>query len=144
NAWQVPGRSFSEVVDVSTLLSKVMVNSGSASITALSSSFFAGLEKTSACAILAAARIQRISAKQTISNEGDRATRLFLLQSGQARCYHLTEKGQLVVLTWLVSGDVTGLVATLKNPPPYMVTTEAITDCEVLTWGHPVIHKLVS
>jgi CRP-like cAMP-binding protein len=121
-----------------------MVIAGSASITALSSSFFKGLEKTSACAILAAARIQKISAKQPISSEGDQATRLFLLQSGRARCYHLTEKGQLVVLTWLVPGDVTGLVATLESPPPYMVTTEAITNCEVLTWGHPVVRKLVS
>jgi len=121
-----------------------MVNSASASIAALSTSLFAGFEKTSASAILAAGRIQKIAAKQIISNEGDRGTRLFLLQSGQARCYHLTEKGQLVVLTWLVPGDVTGLVATLKSPPPYMVTTEAMTDCEVLTWEHPVIRKLVA
>ena len=104
------------------LAATLMVNSGSASITALSSSFFTGLEKTSAGAILAAARIQRISAKQAISNEGDRGTRLFLLQSGQARCFHLTEKGQRAVFVWLVAGDVTGLVATLKSPPPYMVT----------------------
>lgn len=121
-----------------------MVNSGSTSITALSSTFFKGLERTSAGAVLAKARIQSISAKQTITNEGDRGTRLFLLQSGRARCYHLTEKGQRVVLVWLVAGDVTGLVATLKSPPPYMVTTEAITDCEVLMWEHPVIRELVS
>jgi len=123
---------------------KAMVNSRSASITALSSSLFAGLERSAACAILATAQIQSISAKHTISKEGDRATRLFLVQSGRARCYHLTEKGKLVLLAWLLPGDVTGLVATLKSPPPYMVTTEAISDCEVLTWAHPDIRELVS
>ena len=121
-----------------------MVNSRSASITALSSSLFAGLERTAACAILATARVQRISANHTISKEGDPAIRLFLVQSGRARCYHLTEKGKLVLLAWLVPGDVTGLAATLKSPPPYMATTEAISDCEVLAWAHSEIRQLVS
>ena len=35
-------------------------------------------------------------------------------------------------------------MATLKNPPPYMATAEAISDCEVLAWNHSVIRKLVS
>ena len=121
-----------------------MVNSRSASIAALSSSFLVGLERPAAHAILAAAQIQRISAKNNISTEGCRATRLFLVQSGRARFYHLTKHGELVLLAWLVPGDVIGLVATVKNPPPYMATAEAISDCEVLAWEHSVIRKLVS
>ena len=121
-----------------------MVNSRSASIAALSSSFLAGLERPAAHTILAAAQIQRISAKNNISTEGSRATRLFLVQSGRARFYHLTKQGELVLLAWLVPGDVIGLGAALKSSPPYMATAEAISDCEVLAWEHSVIRKLVS
>ena len=121
-----------------------MVNSRSASIAALSSSFLAGLERPAADAILAAAQIQRISAKSNISTEGRRATRLFLVQSGQARFYRLTKQGELVLLARLVPGDVIGLVTTMKSPPPYIATAEAISDCEVLAWEHSVIRKLIS
>jgi len=121
-----------------------MVDSRSASIAALSSSLLAGLEGPAADAILAAAKIQRISAKRNISTEGCQATRLFLFQSGRARFYHLTKQGELVLLAQLVPGDVIGLVAMLKSSPPYMATAEAISDCAVLAWEHSVLRKLVS
>jgi CRP-like cAMP-binding protein len=121
-----------------------MANSRSASIAALASSFLAGLERPAADAILAAAQIQRISAKSNISTEGHRATRLFLVQSGQARFYRLTKQGELVLLARLVPGDVIGLVTTMKSPLPYIATAEAISDCEVLAWEHSVIRKLIS
>jgi CRP/FNR family transcriptional regulator, nitrogen oxide reductase regulator len=121
-----------------------MANSRSASIAALSSSFLAGLERPAADAILAAAQIQRISAKSTISTEGYRATRLVLVQSGQAHFYHVTKQGDLVLLALLVPGDVIGLVTIMKRPPPYMATAVAISDCEVLAWEHSVIRNLAS
>ena len=121
-----------------------MVSSRSATIATLSSSFLAGLEPPAAQAILATARIQRISAKNNISTEGCRATRLFLVQSGRARFYHLTKHGELVLLAWLVPGDVIGLVTIVKSSLHYMATAEAISDCEVLAWEHSVIRKLAS
>ncbi len=123
---------------------KNMVNSRSATIATLSSSFLVGLERPAADAILAAARIHRISAKNNISSEGSRATRLFLVQSGRARFYHLTKQGELVLLAWLGPGDVIGLVAIVKSPLCYMATAEAISDCEVLAWEHSVIRNLAS
>jgi CRP-like cAMP-binding protein len=69
---------------------------------------------------------------------------LFLVQRGRARLYHLTKHGDLVLLARLVPGDVIGLEAALKHPPPYMATAEAISGCEVLAWEHSVIRKLVS
>jgi len=121
-----------------------MVDSRSASIAALSSSLLAGLEGRAADAILAAAQIQRISAKRNISTEGCQATRLFLFQSGRARFYHLTKQGESVLLAWLVPGDIIGLVAMLESPFPYMATAEATSDCELLAWERSVIRKLVS
>ena len=121
-----------------------MVNSRSATIATLSSSFLVGLEQHVADAILAAARIHRISAKNNISTEGSRATRLFLVQSGRARFYHLTKQGELVLLAWLGPGDVIGLVTIVNGPLHYMATAEAISDCEVLAWDHAVIRNLAS
>ena len=88
--------------------------------------------------------IQRISAKHNISTEGCRATRLFLIQKGRSHFCHLTKQGELFVLSRLVPGDVIGLVAILKSPPPYIATAEATSDCEVLAWEHSVIRKLIS
>lgn len=120
------------------------VNARSAAITALSSRFLSGIDKTAIDAILAAARVRRFSADQPITTGGCRATHLYLLQSGQARFYHVTKSGDLVLLAWLVPGDVIGLVATLETPPPYMATAEASCDCELLAWQHSAIRKLVA
>ena len=95
-------------------------------------------------AILAAAHTRRLSAEYKITTEGARATGLFLVQSGLARFYHLTKEGDLILLARLVPGDVIGLAAMLKSPPPYMATAEATSDCEVLAWEHSVIRKLVT
>lgn len=110
----------------------------------MSSSLLAGLKRPLAHAILAAAHLQRIPARKNISTEGCRATRLFLIQKGRARFCHLTKQGELITLSWLVPGDVTGLVAILKSPPPYVATAEATSDCEILVWEHSVIRKLIS
>ena len=115
-----------------------------AAITALSSRFLSTLDKTTVDTILGAAEIRNFSAHQDITTGGDRATRLYLLQRGQARFYHVTKSGELVLLAWLLPGDVIGLVALLETPPPYMATSEASCDCEVLVWEHSTIRKLVT
>lgn len=119
-----------------------MTNSRSALTAARHSSFLTGLEQPAMQAILAAAKIRRISAKQTITSRGHRATHLFLVQSGRVRFYHLTKQGELVLLAWLVPGDVVGLVALMKVPPAYMASAEATSDCELLVWNRSVIQKL--
>ncbi|MGC1298497.1 MAG: Crp/Fnr family transcriptional regulator [Alloacidobacterium sp.] len=121
-----------------------MVNPRSASAAVHASKFLAGLEQPARHSILAAAQIRRISAKQNIVTGGDRATRLFLVQRGRARFYHLTKQGRSVLLASLRPGNIIGLVAMLESPFPYMATAEATSDCELLVWEHSVIRKLVS
>ena len=75
---------------------------------------------------------------------GHRATHFFLIQSGRVRFYHLTKQGQLVLLAWLVPGDVVGLVALLTSPFAYMASAEATSDCELLVWNRSVIRKLTA
>jgi|SRR5271170_3699660 len=121
-----------------------MIKPRSALALASPSSFLIDLEQSAIQAILAAARIRRISAKQNITSGGQRATHLFLVQSGRVRYYHLTKQGELVLLSWLVPGDVIGLVTLLKTNSVYMATAEATSDCELLAWEHTVIRKLVA
>ena len=121
-----------------------MVNPRSALAAVRTPNLLDGLEQSARQAILAAAQIRRISAKQNIVTKGDRAIHLFLVQSGRVRFYHLTKQGTLVLLAWLVPGDVIGLVAMLESPFPYMATAEATSACELLAWEQSVILKLVS
>jgi CRP-like cAMP-binding protein len=121
-----------------------MVNPRSASAAVHASKFLAGLEQPVRHSILAAAQIRRISAKQNIVSGGDRATHLFLVQSGRARFYHLTKQGRSVLLASLRPGNIIGLVAMLESPFPYMATADAISDCELLVWEYSVIRKLVA
>ena len=93
-----------------------MVNPRSALAAVRTPNLLAGLEQSARQSILAAAQIRRISAKQNIVTKGDRATHLFLVQSGRVRFYHLTKQGTLVLLAWLVPGDIIGLVAMLGEP----------------------------
>jgi len=121
-----------------------MVNSLSALALAKSSRFLAGFEESATHAILAEAKIRRVSAKDKIVSKGHPATHLFLVQSGQVHYYHLTKQGESVLLARLVLGDAIGLAALLKSPSAYRADAEAASDCELLAWDHTVMRKLVS
>ena len=108
------------------------------------SDLLADLEKDVTHDILAAAQIRRVPPKQIITTQGDRVTHLFLVGSGRVRFYHLTKQGSLVLLAWLMPGDVIGLLAILKHPFHYMASAEATSDCELFTWDHSLIRKIVS
>jgi CRP-like cAMP-binding protein len=120
-----------------------MIKSRLALAAATSSSLLRGLEQPAAEAILAAAEIRQASAKQVITSRGQRASHLFLVQSGRVRFYHLTKQGKSVLLASLGPGDVLGLLALLKGPFEYVGTGEASSDCELLVWERSVIRKLV-
>jgi CRP-like cAMP-binding protein len=105
------------------------------------STFLAGLGPAATRAIVDAAKIKRVSAKQAITTGGDQATHLFLVQTGRAHFYHLTKNGEMVLLASLVQGDVIGLISLLKSPSAYMASAEATTDCELLVWDRAVVRS---
>jgi CRP-like cAMP-binding protein len=105
---------------------------------------FKGIEQSAMQAILDSSEIRHISAKRNITTGGDEATHLFVVQRGEAHYYHLTKQGELVLLAWLVPGDVIGLVTMLKVRTTYMASADATSDCELLVWKHSVLCKLAS
>jgi CRP/FNR family transcriptional regulator, nitrogen oxide reductase regulator len=106
------------------------------------SRFLEGLEKSAIESIVAAAQVRQIAAKRTILTEGEPASHLFLLRTGQARYYKLTKTGNEILLHLLLPGDVFGLGTLLKHPPDYLGSGETLSDCELLAWEHTCIRKL--
>jgi CRP/FNR family transcriptional regulator, nitrogen oxide reductase regulator len=106
------------------------------------SRFLEGLEKSAIESIVAAAQVRQIAAKRTILSEGEPASHLFLLRTGQARYYKLTKTGNEILLHLLLPGDVFGLGTLLKHPPDYLGSGETLSDCELLAWEHTSIRKL--
>jgi CRP/FNR family transcriptional regulator, nitrogen oxide reductase regulator len=110
--------------------------------TAVAPPFFEAISKDATAGILSQARSQRFDLGCTIITGGDIATHLFLVSSGKIKYYRLTSSGEEVVLHWLTPGDVFGLGTLLKNPPAYVGSADALSDCDVVVWRHEIIRKL--
>jgi CRP-like cAMP-binding protein len=109
-----------------------------------SSRFLAELDQEATRAILGAAEFRLVPAKHAITEGGNPATHLFMVQNGCARYCHLTKKGELVLLAQLGPGDVIGLLTLLKGPSAYMATSEAVANCELLVWDRAIVRKFSS
>jgi CRP-like cAMP-binding protein len=107
------------------------------------SKLFAGFEDTALKEIFAAGRLCPIAPKTDVIVTGGKPDHLFLLQSGRARSYILTESGSEIALLWLVPGGVLGLASLLADPPTYLLSAMAVTQCEFLVWDRDTIRKMV-
>jgi CRP-like cAMP-binding protein len=107
------------------------------------STFFEGLTAPEIEAVLAAARQERISPHQLLQQEGDPATRLWLLLAGRAAAYRLAHGGGKLFLRWGLPGDAFGLATIVREPARYLVTVEAVQEGSLLAWDLPSCRALV-
>ncbi len=107
------------------------------------STFFEGLTAPEIEAALAVARQERISPHQLLQQEGDSATRLWLLVSGRAAVYRLAHEGGKLFLRWGLPGDAFGLATIVREPARYLVTVEAVQEGSLLSWDLPSCRALV-
>lgn len=103
------------------------------------SKFLEGIPNHDQQLILGVADRRRVSAKQVIIQSGDEAICLFLLREGNVKYYRVTDRGEELLLKWLIPGDVFGLSTLLKNPPGYIGSAEARKDCTLWAWEHSSI-----
>jgi CRP-like cAMP-binding protein len=89
------------------------------------------------------ARQERISTHQFLQEEGDAATRLWLLVTGRAAAYRLASGGGKLFLRWGVPGDAFGLATIVRAPARYLVTIEAVQESSILVWDLPSYQALV-
>ena len=108
------------------------------------SKILAGLSDAAVRALLDTARQQHIGAKKNLIVKGGRPDHLFLLKTGRARSYILSEEGSEIVLLWGGPGEVLGLVSLLPTPPTYMANTTTVTACDCLVWDHDTVRKLAT
>ena len=110
----------------------------------LKSRFFEGLAQRDLETIRAAAKERRYRASSVITNQGNPAEHLFLLTSGHARYFYLTQDGHKTLLLWLTPGDILGGAAFLSNPSKYLISTEAVKDSSFLVWDRATIRSLAA
>jgi CRP-like cAMP-binding protein len=110
----------------------------------LKSRFLEGLDAKDLEAILRAAREERFTANSVIANQANRADKLFLLLTGRARHFFITEAGQKILLRWLVPGDITGAAALLPKPWWYHFGTEVLTESTLLVWDWTTLEELTT
>ena len=84
--------------------------------------FFEGLDAPEIRTILAAGTQQRFSANSVIINQGYPAGHLFLLLTGRARRFFLTEDGQKVVLLRVPPREIFGEAVLLARPVDYLLS----------------------
>jgi CRP/FNR family transcriptional regulator len=94
--------------------------------------------------ILKAAAPVQFSANSVVLNQGDPANNVFLLTTGRARHFFITETGHKILLNWLVPGDTFGGYAMAATPGSYLVGTETVKDSGVLVWDRVTIRNLVA
>lgn len=110
----------------------------------MKSKLFAGLSDGAMQALLDTAQPRHIAAKKNLIVRGGHPDHLFLLKTGRARSYILSEDGCEIALLWAGPGEALGLVTLLPAPPAYMANTTTITACECLVWDHDTIRQLAT
>lgn len=104
--------------------------------------FFEGLDATEIRTIVAAGTQQRFSASSMIVSQGYPAEHLYLLVTGRARRFFLTEDGQKLMLLRVPPRDIFGEAVLLAKPVDYLLSAEAMTNSSTLAWSRSTIRSL--
>jgi CRP-like cAMP-binding protein len=110
----------------------------------LKSRLFEGIPPNDLEIIRAAATERRFLANSIITNQGNPAEHLFLLTSGRARYFFITEEGQKTLLLWLTQGEIVGGAVFLTKASKYFLSAEAVKDTSVLVWNRASLRSLIS
>lgn len=110
----------------------------------LESQLLKGLSSSERERVLATAKTSRLPAHKIVIQQEDPANQIFLITSGQARYFFVTEEGHKILLFSLVSGDVFGGAAILPEPSRYLLGTETVKETQVLVWPRSDMTKLTT
>jgi len=84
--------------------------------------------------ILAAAKQLRFLTNSVVTNQGHPAVRLYMVLSGAARSFYLTQGGQKLHVYSFPPGEMFGGMAMVARDSEYVVSTEAVKDSHMLVW----------
>lgn len=115
-----------------------------AMVRSLKPRFLDGLTPPARKSLLAAAKYRRLPANSVITRQDDLANHLFLLLTGRARYFFVTERGQKVILLWILPGEIIGIAALLSPPAEYLTNTETVRNSSMLVWDRATIRGLAA
>jgi CRP/FNR family transcriptional regulator, nitrogen oxide reductase regulator len=118
------------------------MNAASPIVNELQAPLFKGLAKSEIELVVSAAVLRKYQRGAVLSGEGEAANEFFMLLSGRARYFTLTEDGRRVILRWILPSEVFGVMAVMPELGAYLVSTESVRDCELLTWRRADIRRL--
>jgi CRP/FNR family transcriptional regulator, nitrogen oxide reductase regulator len=105
--------------------------------------FLQDLEAEQVVNVLQAARHRKFLGKSVITHQGHPADHLFLVLTGGARSFFLTQGGQKLHVFSFPAGEVFGAMALVARGSEYVVSTEAVKDTHALLWDRASIRKLI-
>jgi CRP/FNR family transcriptional regulator, nitrogen oxide reductase regulator len=108
----------------------------------LQPSLFRGLERSDIDFVVSAAVRRKCQRGAVLCTEGEVADQLFMLLSGRARYFTLSEDGRRVILRWILPGDIFGGMSLMHDPEAYLVNTESVRDSEFLAWSRMDIRRI--
>jgi CRP/FNR family transcriptional regulator, nitrogen oxide reductase regulator len=120
----------------------VIISSPAAEL--LSSVFLEGLTKAEVHSVLAAASLRRYPANSVVAYQDDPADYFFLLRTGCARTFYITQQGRKVLLRWLLPGEILGGAALLANPSLYLASTEMVRSGSLFVWHRSTVRDLAA
>ena len=106
--------------------------------------FLQDLERPDIHTVLSLARQRRFLAHSVVTNQGHPASHLFMVLSGGARSFFLTQAGQKVHIHWYPPGEMFGGMALVLREGEYIASTEAMKESLVLIWDRPTIRSLTT
>ena len=106
--------------------------------------YFGGLTEPEIQTIVEAASRRRYFARSVIVHEGQPAAHFYMLVTGTARHFSISQDGRKAFLFWVSPGEIFGASALLPNPSVYVVNTETVTDSFVLTWSRDTMRSLAA
>ncbi len=103
--------------------------------------FFEGISAADREDILAEASLRNFAPKQIIQHQGSRADRFYLVRSGCARFFLVTESGKKLPMAWAKPGDAVGGMAVVLHQRNYLLNCEAVRPTQVYAWSREVMRK---
>lgn len=105
--------------------------------------FLQDLSSSEIDVVLSSARQQRFLANSVITNQGHPANYVYMILTGAARSFFLTQTGHKLHVFSFPAGEMFGGMALVARPSEYIVSTEAVKDSYTLAWDHVAIRKLI-
>jgi len=119
-------------------------NANPAILGKLRSPFLEGLTLPEIESVLALATYRKCEANSVIIDQDDPANHLYLLLTGRARFFFITESGQKIIHLWIAPGEIFGVATFMPPSTGYLVSTEAVRDSSMLAWDRNSMRSLAA